>query len=110
MEEELKVGDKVYYVEPETDSEVECFVYKVMENNMYEVKLRHGKKFGFFNGFRLTKIDPPNWETLEENLKECGLDHIYGEKAAEIVKEAHDKVKESGTNISMTGTIIDVKD
>lgn len=69
-----KVGDKAYYVEPETDSEVECYVSRAVETppdleKMWWVKLRHTNEFGILPESRLTHIDPPGWETLEENIK-----------------------------------------
>lgn len=70
--EELKIGDKVYVVGRD-DSEIECYVYKKMDDGMYEVKLREGKSFGFYKREKITKIDPPYWESLEENLENCGL-------------------------------------
>ena len=69
MNSKFERGDKVYYVEKETDSEVEAYIYKDMGDEIYMVKLRDGTNFGFFPSYRLTKIDPPTWESLEENLK-----------------------------------------
>lgn len=69
----FQVGDKVYYVEKDTDSEIECYIYKNMGDAIYMVKIRDNPSFGIFHEQRLTKIDPPTWETLEENLEKHNL-------------------------------------
>ena len=65
----LKIGDKCYYVESTTDSEEECYICKIISPEFYQVKMRHSNNYGFFTENKLTKIDPPNWESLEENLE-----------------------------------------
>lgn len=108
---EFKVGDKCYYVEPETDSEVECYVYKVINENNIQVKIRDKKSYGVFPNYRLTKIDPPNWETLEENLQDCGFDPIIGEKVEEIIMKSKDQLKDNSEipEKTATGVVINVQ-
>lgn len=74
MSSTFNVGDKVFYVNKKTDSEVEGYIYKDMGNNVYTIKIRDGASFGFFPEDRLTKIEPTTWESLEENLKKYNLE------------------------------------
>ena len=69
-------GDKVFYVDKKSDSEVEAYIYRDMGDDIYMVKLRHAPSFGFFPWDRLTKIDPETWESLEDNLKDSGVPQI----------------------------------
>lgn len=70
---DFQIGDKVYFVEKDTDSEIEGYICEDLGNGVWKVKIREGRSFGFFPTERLTWIDPPNWESLEENLEKYGL-------------------------------------
>ena len=70
---EWKEGDKCYYVNKETDSEVECYFLEDVDSEVCKLKIKGEKKIAFMHKSRLTKIDPPYWKSLEEDLEECGF-------------------------------------
>ena len=72
-QEKFEIGDKVYFVEKETDCEIEGYIFKDLGDDVWVVKIREGRSFAYLPGYRLTWIDPPNWETLEENLERSGV-------------------------------------
>ena len=71
--EKLEPGDKCYYVEKETDSEIECYVLEAIDSEVYKLKIKGEKKIAFMHISRITKIDPPYWKSLEEDMEECGF-------------------------------------
>ena len=89
----FNVGDKIFYVNRETDSEVEGYIYKDIGDDVHWIKIREGSQFIILPGYRLTKIEPKTWESLEENLEKYGLSMDIGENEPQASMKMNHKCR-----------------